>query len=131
MTVGGRPELYSASDHDLGPGQYDTHDVGALTWSKADVSHPAQKQLSNQKSSILCSFGKPKSSIGGSGAPLARSPAPGHYTAPDYWDPNWQQYPPKGKSFVRNPPPASESRFGGLARGLVRGTKDMDFLGRS
>lgn len=112
--------LQTGSSDDMGPGYYDTHKVGTLVWDRdQDVSHPGQKQLSNHRSPVLASFGKPKKESLAGGPPLRRLPGPGHYDLPDLWDASWQQNPPRGKSFVRNPPPPGESRFGGLARGLA------------
>jgi len=117
-------------DSELGPGAYDTQEVGALVWERDhDVSHPGQKQLSNHRSPVLTSFGKPKASGVPSAPPLSRLPGPGHYLLPDLWDPQWQHFPPRGKSFVRKPPTPGESRFGGLARSFAKDAKgDMSFL---
>eukprot|EP00930_Biecheleria_cincta_P061498 TRINITY_DN47073_c0_g1_i1.p1 TRINITY_DN47073_c0_g1~~TRINITY_DN47073_c0_g1_i1.p1 ORF type:complete len:235 (+),score=41.32 TRINITY_DN47073_c0_g1_i1:81-785(+) len=117
--VSKRPPIYAGIDNDLGPGQYDTHLVGGLVWERDhDVSHPAQKQLSQHKSCILASFGKPKAS--GMPAPkLSGAPGPGHYNKPDLWDPKWQHYPPLGTSFTRQPPMQADSRFGSIARKAI------------
>lgn len=110
--------------------KYDTHEVGGMTWDKnGDVSNPAQKQLSQHKTPKRVIFGKPRNSGGARKQLLSEAPGPGHYHAPDLWDPNWQHYPTLGSSFVRKPPRPGESRFGGLARGLVRSGKgDMELL---
>lgn len=117
--VSKRPPIYNGVDNDLGPGQYDTHLVGGLVWERDhDVSHPAQKQLSQHKSCVLASFGKPKAS--GMPAPkLSGAPGPGHYSKPDLWDPKWQHYPPLGTSFTRQPPMPADSRFGSIARKAI------------
>mmetsp|Transcript_81547 Transcript_81547/g.144004 ORF Transcript_81547/g.144004 Transcript_81547/m.144004 type:complete len:208 (-) Transcript_81547:93-716(-) len=119
FSVSKRPPIYAGVDNDLGPGQYDTHMVGSMTWEKDhDVSHPAQKQLGNHKSPPLAAFGKP--SAGGMGvSKLARAPGPGHYTKPDLWDPTWQHYPPLGTSFDRRQPEPQVSRFGVMAKGAT------------
>uniref|UniRef100_A0A7S4UP63 Uncharacterized protein n=1 Tax=Alexandrium monilatum TaxID=311494 RepID=A0A7S4UP63_9DINO len=121
----------SQTDNQLGPGWYDTHEIGTLVWERDhDVSHPGQKQLSQHRSPALTTFGKPKLMGVAAGPPLRRSPGPGHYSLPDLWDPNWQQFPRKGKSFDRKTVEPGESRFGGLARSLVKDSKSsMDFLG--
>lgn len=111
-----RPDIHPRAWSELGPGAYDTHIVGTQTWEKDHVSHPAQKQLSNHKSVVVSSFGRPKPLAVPSGPPLSRLPGPGHYMMPNYWDPNWQHNPTFGKSFHRPNP----SRFGNLGRGLSK-----------
>mmetsp|Transcript_57836 Transcript_57836/g.137711 ORF Transcript_57836/g.137711 Transcript_57836/m.137711 type:complete len:344 (-) Transcript_57836:180-1211(-) len=141
-----RPALNSGdTDCKLGPGSYNTHEIGAMaSWLRENQhSHPAQKQLANHKSTPLSAFGKPKtdtSQLGVGGyRPLIMScsPGPGHYALPDLWDPTWQRYPPCGVSIARTPPAQGESRFGGMARGLTeKGLKggavtdslQMDFI---
>lgn len=114
-----------------GPGKYDTHEIGCMVWDKnGDVSNPAQKQLSQHKTPKRVFFSKSAAPAGARKHLLSQAPGPGHYAKPDLWDPNLQCYPTKGTSFVRKAPRAGESRFGGLARGLVKGGKgDMDLLG--
>lgn len=135
FSITNRPPIYAKIDSEVGPGAYDTHAVGSLVWAKENVSHPSQKQLSQHKCFGIVTFGKPKTTVNlgpsTSTPALVRSPGPGHYLLPDLWDPTWQNYPPKGISFVRQPPVAGESRFGGLARGLGKGAKgEMNFLSR-
>jgi len=134
MGVSLRPDISKsmglAKDNVLGPGQYDTHNVGGMSWERStEMSNPAQKQVSNHKTPPRVSFGK--TPVGGNPQKLlSERPGPGHYAPPDYWDPNWQRFPSLGKSFTRKPPQPVESRFGGLARGMVGGSKSqMNFLG--
>lgn len=109
-----------------GPGKYDTDVVGSMTWDKnGDVSNPAQKQLSQHKTPKRVFFGKSQASIAARKQLLSQAPGPGHYTKPDLWDPAWQRFPPMGTTFVRKPPAPGESRFGGLARGLVKSGGDL------
>jgi len=133
FTISNRPPIYRKADNELGPGTYDTQDVGAYIFERDhDVSHPAQRSLSNHKSPPLASFGKPKVQSNPSKSPLGQLPGPGHYMKPDLWDPNWQKFPTSGKSFVRHVPVPAESRFGGLAQGLGHGGGkggEMDLLG--
>lgn len=133
FTVSNRPPIYKKADNELGPGTYDTQDVGAYVFDRDhDVSHPAQRSLSNHKSPPLASFGKPKVHSSPNKSSLSQLPGPGHYIKPNLWDPNWQKYPTSGKSFVRHLPMPAESRFGGLARGLGKGGakgSEMDLLG--
>lgn len=124
-----RPPINPRCDNELGPGSYDTNMVGSIRWQRdTEVSHQAQRQLSNHKSPALISFKKAKAH----GAPastkalLSQPPGPGHYTKPDLWDPSWQRYPSCGTSFVRKPPPPGESRFGLLGKGK-HGSGDMLF----
>lgn len=117
-------------DSQCGPGQYDTNDVGAMLWQSGDVSNPPQRHISQFKTPPRCSFGKPQLTVGPKKPAISQSPGPGHYHQVDYWDPQWQRYPAAGKSFVRQPPVPGESRFGGLARGLMSGSKgEIAFLG--
>eukprot|EP00933_Yihiella_yeosuensis_P022213 TRINITY_DN17489_c0_g1_i1.p1 TRINITY_DN17489_c0_g1~~TRINITY_DN17489_c0_g1_i1.p1 ORF type:complete len:224 (-),score=49.18 TRINITY_DN17489_c0_g1_i1:88-759(-) len=114
-----RPAIYVGANNALGPGQYDTHNVGGMVWEKdAAVSHPAQKQLSSHKSPPLASMGKPKS-LSTSKAKIAMHPGPGYYMPPNTWDPCWQRFPPAGKSFDRKVAVQGESRFGGLASRMI------------
>lgn len=134
FTVSQRPPIYSRIDNTLGPGTYDTHKVGTYAYDKnSEVSHPAQKTITNHKSMPLLGFGKPENveKKMARQTSLGQAPGPGHYAKPDLWDPLWQKYPPKGTSFARQPPVPGESRFGSLARGLVKGAKGMDFGGIS
>lgn len=128
-----RPPIYSGgADNELGPGTYDTHNVGAYLWDRnADVSHPSQKQLSLHRSPPLTSFGKPKTAS--THSLLAQPPGPGHYNKPDLWDPSWQRYPRAGVSLTRQLLQPTESRFGALAHSLVKDTKggEMDGLLRN
>merc|ERR1712217_339118 len=123
-------DLVGRPFHDLGPGHYDIHSVGTFTWdSQRDVSHPAQKQLSNHTSSPLTSFAPgcpvPKPKAKPVVSPLVRAPGPGHYLAPDYWDANWQRYPKMGKSFVRHLPAESgKLRFGSLNSSVANVSQD-------
>eukprot|EP00927_Polykrikos_kofoidii_P084571 TRINITY_DN8945_c0_g3_i1.p1 TRINITY_DN8945_c0_g3~~TRINITY_DN8945_c0_g3_i1.p1 ORF type:complete len:294 (+),score=52.54 TRINITY_DN8945_c0_g3_i1:51-884(+) len=117
-------------DNLTGPGQYDTNDAGAMLWQKEDVSNPCQRHISQWSTPPRVSFGKPSLSVGPKKQTASRSPGPAHYNAPDHWDPSWQKYRNLGTSFVRQPPSPGESRFGGLARGLMTGSKgEMTFLG--
>lgn len=120
----------SAPDVDVGPGHYDTHEIGCMVWDKdVHINSACQKHLTNHKTPPRASFGFAKSE--GSRRPaLSGPPAPGHYHLPDLWDPSWQKCPRLGTSFVRQLPAPGESRFGGLARGLSKaGAKSEDFLG--
>ncbi|CAK8985492.1 unnamed protein product [Durusdinium trenchii] len=118
--VSKRPPIYVGANNHLGPGQYDTHMVGAMNWEKdAELSHPAQKQLTSHKSPPIVSFTHAKG-IGLSQAKITGAPGPGHYTMPDLWDPHWQHCPALGTSFARIPPEPSDSRFGGLAKGILK-----------
>lgn len=118
--VSKRPPIYAGIDNDLSPGEYDTHLVGAMVWEKEiGLSHPAQKQLSSHKSPSLVTFTQQKG-IGLSQAKITGAPGPGHYKAPDYWDATWQHHPPAGTSFARTPPEPGDSRFGGLAKGILK-----------
>lgn len=133
FTLSKRPPIYSRIDNELSPGQYDTEGVFGFTWDKEkNVSNPSQKLVSNHYSSPLTSFAKPKH-ISPVAPKIAQRPGPGHYPAPNYWDPAWQRFPAAGKSFVRKNPTPSESRFGGLAKGFDKasnkGGGGMDFLG--
>lgn len=126
--VSQRPPIHNSPDHQVSPGDYDCHEVGTLKWNRDATSQPGQMSLSQHKSCVVRSFGKPKTHFGPEKPSISQAPGPGHYLMPNYWDPCWQKYPPTGKSFARNPPAPGESRFGGLAGGLVK-KGDMDFLG--
>lgn len=135
--LGERPDILPSADNSIGPGQYDVLEVGSIKWGKEQGnSFPAQCSIAGHKSCKVAGMGKPKIWTGSGVPPLARAPGPGHYAVPNYWDPNWQQYPTKGKSMVRFgnvplgcAPPAPESRFGGLARQELGNSKgDMGFL---
>lgn len=116
--VNSRTGLWRGPAHAVGPGAYDVEQVGSVATLSKDASYPAQRTLSQHKSPKVSGFGKPKAHFWTSTPPLARSPGPGHYASPDFWDQCWQQNPPRGISFVRQPPSPGQSRFGGLAEGM-------------
>ncbi|CAJ1421744.1 unnamed protein product [Effrenium voratum] len=100
--------------------EYDTQMVGSMMWERdVGLSHPAQKQLTSHKSPPLVSFTHAKG-IGLAQAKITGAPGPGHYTKPDLWDPYWQHCPPAGTSFSRIVPQPGDSRFGGLAKGILK-----------
>mmetsp|Transcript_16228 Transcript_16228/g.35511 ORF Transcript_16228/g.35511 Transcript_16228/m.35511 type:complete len:265 (+) Transcript_16228:69-863(+) len=116
-----RMPIHHVVESKVGPGSYNTQEIGSFLWQRDEVSHPAQQKLSNHKSSVLVSFGHKKTNQALPAAPLlSESPGPGHYMTPDYWDNSWQRYPPAGPSFSRQLPKQGDSRFGGLARGMER-----------
>jgi len=116
--VDARTGLWRQAPHAMGPGSYDVEQVGSLATLSKDVSFPAQRSLSQHKSPKVSGFGKPKAHFWTSTPPLQERPGPGHYSSPDFWDQCWQQNPPRGISFVRQPPSPSQSRFGSLAEGM-------------
>eukprot|EP00929_Paragymnodinium_shiwhaense_P057781 TRINITY_DN28935_c0_g1_i1.p1 TRINITY_DN28935_c0_g1~~TRINITY_DN28935_c0_g1_i1.p1 ORF type:complete len:246 (-),score=54.71 TRINITY_DN28935_c0_g1_i1:241-909(-) len=116
--VSKRPEITAqlgvSKDSVTGPGQYDTHDVGAFTWDRKEISNPAQKALSQHKTPTRVSFGKIKEP-GLKKAKIAQMPGPGYYDPPNLWDPKWQKYPGLGCSIGPQPAKNTESKFGQLA----------------
>jgi len=128
-----RPSIHPDPDHEVGPGQYDKElQFGNMMWRKEALSHPAQQTLSSHKAPVLCTFPKPRVPVAQlAQTPFSQQPGPGHYCLPDLWDSHWQRFPATGKTFAKKGPQQGESRFGGLARSLVKGSGGggEEFLG--
>lgn len=116
FTVTERPPPHLKSTRYVAPGHYDTHLVGGMSWLPK-ASHPAEKPISRHFSAPVTSFAKPKHILV---VPITRhqAPGPGHYAAPNYWDPCWQRSPSAGTTFGNIQPPDRDSRFSVLARGF-------------